>query len=108
MRRELAPRLGVDGTGPVNDVCEIAGTPRPVLRLFSTRRDEIETDLERLGAAGSKATDDATLATQSPSRLSMPKTPFLARNTRPTPQGGAGRTRRAAQERSVADRSYAS
>ncbi|MEP6660555.1 MAG: hypothetical protein ABJD24_11625 [Acidimicrobiales bacterium] len=34
------------------------------MRPFSTRHEEIEIELERLGASGSKAGDDATLATR--------------------------------------------
>ncbi len=64
VRRELNQRLGVDWPTPVNDACEIAGIPRRLVRPFSTRHEEIEIELEHLGASGSKAGDDATLATR--------------------------------------------
>ena len=64
LRRELTQRLGVGWTPPVNDAAEIAGVPERVVRQFSKRRDEIETELERLGAVGPKAAEQATLATR--------------------------------------------
>ena len=64
LRRELTERLGVEWTPPVKDSCEIAGIPRKIIRLFSKRRDEIEAELERLGASGPKAAEEATLATR--------------------------------------------
>ena len=64
LRRELTQRLGVEWTPPVKDSCEIAGIPRKIIRLFSKRREEIETELERLGASGPKAAEEATLATR--------------------------------------------
>lgn len=64
LRRELTVRLGVEWTPPVKDSCEIAGIPRKIIRLFSKRRDEIEAELERLGASGPKAAEEATLATR--------------------------------------------
>ncbi|MEP6660548.1 MAG: MobF family relaxase, partial [Acidimicrobiales bacterium] len=64
LRRELTARLGVEWTPPVKDACEIAGIPQRIVRLFSKRREEIEAELERLGASGSKAAQAATLATR--------------------------------------------
>ena len=64
LRRELTERLGVEWTPPVKDASEIAGIPQRIIRLFSKRRDEIETELERLGASGPKAAEEATLATR--------------------------------------------
>ena len=64
LRRELTERLGVEWTPPVKDSCEIAGVPRKIIRLFSKRREEIEAELERLGASGPKAAEEATLATR--------------------------------------------
>ncbi|MCW2751173.1 MAG: conjugative relaxase, partial [Aeromicrobium sp.] len=64
VRRELTERLGVEWTPPVKDSCEIAGIPRKIIRLFSKRREEIKAELERLGASGPKAAEEATLATR--------------------------------------------
>ncbi len=64
LRRELTERLGVEWTPPVKDASEIAGIPKRIIRLFSKRRDEIETELERLGASGPKAAEAAALATR--------------------------------------------
>jgi conjugative relaxase-like TrwC/TraI family protein len=64
LRRELTERIGVEWTPPLKDSCEIAGIPRKIIRLFSKRRDEIEAELERLGASGPKAAEEATLATR--------------------------------------------
>ncbi|MGE0308927.1 MAG: MobF family relaxase, partial [Acidimicrobiia bacterium] len=64
LRRELTERLGVEWTPPVKDASEIAGIPQRIIRLFSKRRDEIETELERLGAFGPKAAERAALATR--------------------------------------------
>ena len=64
LRQELTMRLGVEWGPAVKDSCEIAGIPRRVLRLFSKRRSEIETELERLGQSGPRAAEQATLATR--------------------------------------------
>ena len=64
LRREITEGLGVEWTPPVKDSCEIAGIPRKIIRLFSKRRDEIEAELERLGASGPRAAEQATLATR--------------------------------------------
>lgn len=64
LRRELTRRLGVEWTAPAKDACEIAGIPQRIVRLFSKRRDEIEAEMERRGTSGSKAAEDATLATR--------------------------------------------
>lgn len=64
LRRELTERLGIEWTAPVKDAREIAGIPQRIIRLFSKRRDEIETELDRLGASGPKAAEAATLATR--------------------------------------------
>ena len=64
LRRELTMRLGVEWSPPVKDSCEIAGIPRRIIRLFSKRREEIEAELDRLGASGPKAAEQATLATR--------------------------------------------
>jgi conjugative relaxase-like TrwC/TraI family protein len=64
LRQQLTVRLGVEWGPAVKDSCEIAGIPRRVLRLFSKRRSEIETELERLGQSGARAAQQATLATR--------------------------------------------
>jgi conjugative relaxase-like TrwC/TraI family protein len=64
LRDELTRRLGVSW-GPIrNDTADIAGIPATVLRLFSKRRSEIETELARTGRQGAAAAADATLTTR--------------------------------------------
>jgi len=55
------------GWGPVRrGQAEITGIPRQALRLFSTRRDQIDTALEAAGASGAKAAQVACLTTRPP------------------------------------------
>ena len=64
LRRELVTVLGVEWGPMVHDVAEIAGIPRPVLRAFSQRREQIEEWLDEHGRSGPVAAQDATLATR--------------------------------------------
>lgn len=64
LRNELSRRLGVAWLPVTGGVADIAGVPRRVLKHFSKRRNEIETELERTGRTGAAAAADATLATR--------------------------------------------
>ncbi len=64
VRAELTRRLGVGWVLNQRGDGEIAGIPRRVLRLFSKRRNEIEDELDRIGAAGPVAAAAATLRTR--------------------------------------------
>ena len=64
LRNELSSRLGVEWLPVTGGVADIAGIPRKVLKHFSKRRNEIETELERTGRTGAAAAADATLATR--------------------------------------------
>jgi flagellar biosynthesis GTPase FlhF len=60
----LTLRLGVGWTSPARGRPEIAGIPRPLLRLFSTRRRQIEAELARAGRTGPAAAQRACLTTR--------------------------------------------
>ncbi len=64
LRTELSRELGVQWTVVRRGIAEIAGIPKPVLRAFSRRRVEIETEMERHGASGARASEAAALATR--------------------------------------------
>ena len=64
LRRELSQRLGVEWGPQRADIAEVAGIPRRVQRLFSTRRQQIEEWLEEHGRTGPIAAQEATLATR--------------------------------------------
>lgn len=64
LRNELSRRLGVEWHTVNNNVADIAGIPRRVLSLFSKRRAEIVDELDRIGAGGAIAAEQATLATR--------------------------------------------
>jgi conjugative relaxase-like TrwC/TraI family protein len=64
LRRELSQRLGVEWGPQRTDIAEVAGIPRRVQRLFSTRRQQIEEWLEEHGRTGPVAAQEATLATR--------------------------------------------
>ena len=61
VRDELTRRLGVDWVLNRRGDGEIAGIPRPILRLFSKRRNEIEDELERTGQSGPVAAEHGRL-----------------------------------------------
>jgi conjugative relaxase-like TrwC/TraI family protein len=63
LRHELRA-LGLRFTLPENGLCELADIPRRVLRGFSRRRVEIETELARRGESSRAAARVATLATR--------------------------------------------
>jgi hypothetical protein len=60
LRWELTRRLGVDWEAVHNGMADIKGSPRHVLRAFSTRREEIERNLAERGESGARAAQRAT------------------------------------------------
>jgi conjugative relaxase-like TrwC/TraI family protein len=66
LRGELTLRLGVAWTTPSRGRPEIAGIPRSLLLLFSTRRRQIEAELDRAGQTGPAAAQRACLTTRPP------------------------------------------
>lgn len=64
LRGELTERLGVGWTTPRRGRAEIIGMPGALLRLFSTRRREIEAELARLGRSDPAAAQHACLTTR--------------------------------------------
>jgi conjugative relaxase-like TrwC/TraI family protein len=64
LRWELTRRLGVEWAPVRNGIADIAGIPKPVLREFSTRRQEIEAHLEEHGQHSARAAQYATDATR--------------------------------------------
>ncbi len=66
LRAELARRLGVEW-GPVrNGIADIAAVPRPVVRAFSQRRAEIESQLADRGQTSARAAQVAAYSTRRP------------------------------------------
>lgn len=79
LRHELTRRLGVEW-GPVeNGLADIAGIPRPVIDAFSTRRHEIETDLDEHGRTGARAAQAAVYKTRSPKADNVDTADLFAR-----------------------------
>jgi hypothetical protein len=68
----LTRRLGVAWTTPARGRPEIAGIPRTLLRLFSTRRRQIEAELARAGQTGPAAAQRACLTTR-PAKTNVPE-----------------------------------
>lgn len=64
LRAELTRRLGVAWTPVRNGIADVVGVPRPVVRAFSRRRQEIEAELARHGASSAAAAQAAALATR--------------------------------------------
>ena len=64
LRHELTRRLGVEWTEVKNGLADIEGVPRSVIEAFSTRRAEIEADLEAHGLSGAKAAQQAVYMTR--------------------------------------------
>jgi conjugative relaxase-like TrwC/TraI family protein len=64
LRAELTRRLGVEWTQPVRGIAEIARIPKPVLRHFSRRRQQVEAHLAEVGFTSGKAAQIATYATR--------------------------------------------
>jgi conjugative relaxase-like TrwC/TraI family protein len=66
LRWELTRRLGV-GWGPVvNGIADVAGIPDEAIRVFSTRRAEIQAHLAEHGQSGARAAQAAAYATRRP------------------------------------------
>ncbi|MCY7288598.1 MAG: relaxase domain-containing protein, partial [Cryobacterium sp.] len=64
LRDELARRLGV-GWGPiVNGIADLDGITQPVLRAFSTRREDIEHRMAALGTTTARGAEIAALDTR--------------------------------------------
>lgn len=72
LRGQLTRRLGVAWTTPARGRPEIAGIPRTLLRLFSTRRRQIEAELDRTGQTGPAAAQRACLTTR-PAKTNIPE-----------------------------------
>ena len=72
LRGQLTRRLGVAWTNPARGRPEIAGIPRSLLRLFSTRRRQIEAELDRAGQTGPAAAQRACLTTR-PAKTNVPE-----------------------------------
>ena len=64
LRGQLTHRLGVAWTSPARGRPEIDGLPRSLLRLFSTRRRQIEAELDRVGRTDPAAAQRACLVTR--------------------------------------------
>jgi conjugative relaxase-like TrwC/TraI family protein len=64
LRHLLTQRLGVTWEPVRNGWAEIGGVPRPVIRAFSKRRDEIEEMVAEAGYTSARAHQIATLATR--------------------------------------------
>ncbi|MBA3655051.1 MAG: relaxase domain-containing protein [Actinobacteria bacterium] len=64
LRHLLTERLGVQWEDVRNGWAEITGVPRPVVRAFSKRRDEIEEMVAESGYTSARAHQIATLATR--------------------------------------------
>jgi conjugative relaxase-like TrwC/TraI family protein len=66
LRHLLTERLGVEWRPVRNGTAELAGIPAEVVRLFSTRRAEIEAALAGRGETSARAAQVATLETRRP------------------------------------------
>ena len=64
LRYELTRRLGVGWQPVENGLADIEGIAPPVLDAFSTRRADIEADLDASGRTGAKAAQDAVYFTR--------------------------------------------
>ncbi|HVX17461.1 MAG TPA: MobF family relaxase [Acidimicrobiales bacterium] len=64
LRAELTRRLGVAWRPVRNGYADIDGIPRPVLRAFSRRREQIEALLDQRGQSSARAAQAATLQTR--------------------------------------------
>lgn len=65
LRDELTRRLGVAWGPIVNGIADIRGISKPVLRAFSTRREDIEQHMATLGTTSARGAEIAALATRS-------------------------------------------
>jgi hypothetical protein len=66
LRQLLTERLGVEWASVRNGTAELAGIPADVVRLFSTRRAEIEAAMAARGETSARAAQVATLETRRP------------------------------------------
>jgi conjugative relaxase-like TrwC/TraI family protein len=73
LRAELTRTLGVQWTAVDRSIAEIAGIPKPLRRVFSTRRGQIEGHLARSGLTGAAAAEAACLATRPAKRRGIPE-----------------------------------
>jgi Ti-type conjugative transfer relaxase TraA len=64
LRGEMTARLGVEWGSVRNGFAEVVGLPKPLLREFSQRRQEIEAQLEQRGQHSATAAQAATLDTR--------------------------------------------
>src|SRR5581483_8232414 len=64
LRHVLTRDLGVAWEPVVNGHADITGVPRPVIEIFSKRREEIEEAVAETGLSSAKAHQAATLATR--------------------------------------------
>src|SRR5215203_5956094 len=62
LRGELSQTVGVAWTPVRRGIAEVGGVPKPVLRVFSRRRAEIDAALAERGTTGAKAAEAAALA----------------------------------------------
>jgi conjugative relaxase-like TrwC/TraI family protein len=78
LRGELTRTLGV-GWGPIRKgVAEITGIPAGLRRAFSTRRADIETELDRTGGTGRRAAQRAAYRTR-PAKMHLGERPLRER-----------------------------
>src|SRR3954452_15045705 len=64
LRGELTRRLGLEWSPVRKGIAEVIGVPRPVMRVFSRRRAEIDAALAERGTSGARAAEAAALATR--------------------------------------------
>ncbi len=64
LRDELTRRLGVTWGPIVNGIADIEGLTKPVLRAFSTRREDIEHRMAALGTTSARGAEIAALDTR--------------------------------------------
>jgi conjugative relaxase-like TrwC/TraI family protein len=79
LRHELTRRLGVEWTEVKNGLADIEGVPRSVIDAFSTRRAEIEADLQEHGLSGAKAAQQAVYMTRPAKDSTVDATDLTAR-----------------------------
>jgi conjugative relaxase-like TrwC/TraI family protein len=75
LRGELTRTLGVEWGPVTRGVAEIRGIPKSLRREFSTRRKDIEGELDRTGATGRKAAQRAAYVTR-PAKSHTPEQPL--------------------------------
>ena len=73
LRAELTRTLGVHWTPVDKGIAEIAGIPKPLRRLFSTRRAQIDAHLAKTGRTGAGAAEAACLATRPAKKRGVPE-----------------------------------